>query len=176
VAEKNATKQRGAGVGDTVVYAAHGIGTIVARGQNCVAGTERECVVVEFAAGLRVTLSLDDAASRLRPVADRAEFERVGAILATTCGGRESSWTRRVRESQAKLTSGRTRDLAEIVRDGAGRVHSVSAERLSDGERRVYLKARELLVRELCTTLRVGDDEANGWIDGHIQPLQGSES
>src|SRR3954447_12815439 len=101
------TKQRpvarasGVKVGDTVVYAAHGIGTIVAREQNSVAGTKRDCLVVELAAGLRVTLSLDDAATRLRPVANRAELERVGEMLGDTGGERDGSWTRRIRDSKA---------------------------------------------------------------------------
>ena len=173
--QRPAPRASGVKVGDTVVYAAHGIGTIVAREQNSVAGTERECVVVELAAGLRVTLSLDDAASRLRPVADPAELDRVGVMLAETGFERDGSWTRRIRDSKAKLASGRPGDLAEIVRDGADRERSAPNGRLSDGERRVYLKARELLVSEICAARQVDVDQADGWIDAQMGSIDGNE-
>ena len=172
---REATRPPDVGVGETVVYAAHGVGTVVARGRNIVAGTERECVVVEFEAGLRVTLSLDEAACRLRPVADRAELDLVGSTLAAQCGAHERSWTKRIKDSKAKLARGNPGDLAEIVRDGAGRERPGAADRLSDGERRVYLRARELLVREISTARRVDVDEADGWIDTQIASFDESE-
>jgi CarD family transcriptional regulator len=162
-------------IGDTIVYAAHGIGTIVARERSCVGETERECVVTEFGTGLRVTLSLDDAAERMRPVADKADLDRVGDILATTCGARDGSWTRRIRESKAKLARGLPGDLAEIVLDGAGREASVPGNRLSDGERRVYLRARELLAREISAARQVDVDQADDWIDEQIGSFQERE-
>jgi RNA polymerase-interacting CarD/CdnL/TRCF family regulator len=131
-------------------------------------------VVVDLAAGLRVTLPLREAAGRLRSVADGAELERVGATLAARCEERDGSWTRRIRETKAKFARGRPGDLAEIVRDGAGHGPAV-AVRLSDGERRVYLQARELLVREICSARGVDADEADRWIDAQILSLPGSE-
>lgn len=155
-------------VGDTVVYAAHGLGRVVALEQLSVGATEQAGVVVDLAAGLRVTLSLDDAAGRLRPVADGAELANVSATLAARAPGRDGSWTRRIKESKAKLASGRPADLAEIVRDGAGYERSAVGGRLSHGERRVYLQARELLVREICCARGLDDEEADAWIDAQI--------
>jgi CarD family transcriptional regulator len=155
-------------VGDAVVYAAHGVGRVVALEQLCVGETEQDGVVVDLAAGLRVTLSLDDAAGRLRPVADGAELDGVGATLAATSSERHGSWTRRIKESRAKLASGRPGDLAEIVRDGASHEGSAVGARLSHGERRVYLQARELLVREICCARGVDADEADAWIAAQL--------
>src|SRR5262249_42834060 len=64
-------------VGDTVVYASHGIGRVVAREQKPGGGAEDDCIVVDLDTGLRVTLSLQDAAERLRSVADEKELEDV---------------------------------------------------------------------------------------------------
>src|SRR6185312_6369620 len=55
-------------IGDVVVYGAYGVGRVIALEHNCVAGTERECIVIELAAGLRVTLPVEDVAERLRAV------------------------------------------------------------------------------------------------------------
>jgi CarD family transcriptional regulator len=168
-------RSSGVKVGDTVVYAAHGVGRVVAVEQLSVGETEREGVVVDLAAGLRVTLSLDEAAGRLRPVADSAELENVGATLAARSSGRDGSWTKRIKESKAKLASGRPGDLAEIVRDGACHERSAVGARLSHGERRVYLQARELLVREICCARGVDADEAEAWIAAQIASPDGNE-
>jgi CarD family transcriptional regulator, regulator of rRNA transcription len=165
----------GANVGDTVVYAAHGIGRVVALEQRCVAGIERDSVVVDLAAGLRVTLSLGEAAERLRRVADGAELARIGATLAVRGVERDGSWTRRIKTNKAKLARGRPVDLAEIVRDGASLERSTSGGRLPHSERRVYLQARALLVSEICSARGADPDEADGWIDAQIAPPQGSE-
>jgi CarD family transcriptional regulator, regulator of rRNA transcription len=159
-------------VGDTVVYAAHGVGRVVALEQRRVAGTARDCVVVDLDAGLRVTLSVDEAAGRLRPVADGAELESVGATLGARPSGRDGSWTRRIQGSKAKLASGRPGDLAEIIRDGARYEQSA---RLSHAERRVYLQARELLVREICSARGVDADEADAWVDAQITSPERAE-
>jgi CarD family transcriptional regulator len=149
------------GVGDVVVYAAHGVGSVVAREQKLVAGTERDCVVVDLAAGLRVTLPLEEAAERLRGIVDDAEFVRVGRTLATEPGIREGSWTRRVKETKAKLASGTPVELAEVVRDGG-------VARLSPVERSLYLQARQLLVREICSARDCEQDDADAWIEAQM--------
>jgi CarD family transcriptional regulator len=156
-------------VGDLVVYARHGVGRVVARERSLVAGTERDCVVVELAACLRVTLPADVAAARLRAVMSDAEFADVRRTLAQRPADRHGLWTRRIKEHKAKLARGRVSDLAELVRDGARyeRVGECS-RRLSFGERRLYLDARRLLVCEICSARGIEQAEAEEWIEAQI--------
>jgi CarD family transcriptional regulator len=155
-------------VGDVVVYAAHGVGRIVSREQKLVAGTERDCVVVDLAQGLRVTLSYEEAAERLRSVADARELGRVQKTLAGQPAVRDGTWTRRIKDSKAKLASGRACELAELVRDGARPEASGHSPRLSPGERSLYLQARQLLVREICSARGLEQAEADEWIEAQI--------
>lgn len=164
------SKDRRLAVGDTVVYAAHGIGRVVALEQKQVAGTERDCLVVDLAAGLRVTLSIEEAAERLRAVADDAELENVRRTLAADSNSRDGGWSARIRESKAKLASGRPVELAELVRDGGRFERTDEGSRLSQAERRVYLQARELLVRELCSARGLEPEQAEAWIEMQIAP------
>jgi CarD family transcriptional regulator, regulator of rRNA transcription len=161
-------------VGDTVVYASHGVGRIVAREQQRVGGTVRDCVVVELATGLRVTLPLADAAERLRRPADESELDDVQKTLASIPPEREASWTRRINESKAKLATGKATDLAQIVRDGVRFERGSNGVRLSHSERRVYVQARALLVGELCSARGMHEDEAEVWIDSQIAPPDSS--
>ena len=48
-------------VGDVVVYAAYGVGRIVAREKRVIVGSDQEIVVLELAHGLTVTLPLERA-------------------------------------------------------------------------------------------------------------------
>jgi CarD family transcriptional regulator len=168
-------KLRGVAVGDTVVYAAHGIGRVVAREQKRVGGTERDCIVVDLDAGLRVTLPLADAAERLRAVAGERELDDVRRTLASAPGARIEPWTKRIKESKAKLAAGRATELAEIVRDGERLERAAGGTRLSHGESHIYRRARALLVGEVCSARGVGEDEADAWIDAQIALLDGSE-
>ena len=65
-------------VGDVVVYAAYGVGRIVAREKRVIVG---EIVVLELAHGLTVTLPLERAILRLRPPVDEADMRRVQEAL-----------------------------------------------------------------------------------------------
>jgi RNA polymerase-interacting CarD/CdnL/TRCF family regulator len=107
-----------AAVGDMVVCAAHGVGRVVAHEQNRVGGTERDCVVIDLAAGLRITLPLQETAARLRAVAGERELEDVRSRLASRPSRRDKPWTKRVKESKAKLAAGLASELAEVVRTG----------------------------------------------------------
>ena len=157
-----------AAVGDTVVYAGHGVGLVVAHEQKRVGDMDRDCVVVDLADGLRITLPLQEATERLRAVADKRELEDVRTTLASPAAERDEPWTKRIKESKAKLAAGRATDLAEIVRDGNRLERTAGGARLSDGERRIYLQARTLLVRELCAARRVSEDEATTWIEAQL--------
>lgn len=171
---ENGGTAAGVAVGDTVVYAAHGVGTIVAREQRKVAGTDRDCVVLDLETGLRVTLSLEDAGERLRSVSNKKELAEIQKTLSASPTERDSRWTARIKESKAKLAGGRATDLAELVRDG-GRLERANGTRLSHGERQIYVRARGLLVAELCSARGVGEDEADAWIEAQIALLDESE-
>jgi CarD family transcriptional regulator len=168
-------KRYGPRVGDTVVYAAHGIGRVVARERKQVGDSERECIVLELVAGgLRVTLPLEEAVERLRAVADEEEFEAVRRTLLSESPARDKQWTKRISESKAKLASGRPTELAELVRDGS-RVERLQGSQMSHAERRVYAHARDLLTKEIASACRLEPDEAEAWIEAHITPPEGSE-
>jgi len=163
-------------VGDAVVYAAHGVGRVVARERRDVGGAPRECLIVDLVTGLRVTLPIEDAAERLRPVADDAEIKGVGKVLAAEPDKRDATWTKRLQESKAKLATGGAADLAELVRDGALFELAGTGSRLSHSERRLYLQARELLAREIAWARGLELEQAEAWIDAQIKSSNGSKA
>ncbi len=163
-------------VGDAVVYAAHGVGRIVARESRDLAGTSREYFVLDLATGLRVTLPVEEARRRLRAVADDVEIEEVARVLAADPGEREAGWSKRLQASKAKLSTGCAADLAELVRDGRRAELAGNASKLSHTERTVYLQARELLAREIAWARRSEVDQVEEWIDSRICGSTGYEA
>ena len=83
---------------------------------------------------------------------------------------RDGSWTRRIKESNAKLAGGDAVELAELVRDGARYEGAGAGSRLSAGERRIYLQARQLLVREICASRGIEEAAAEKWIEAQVAP------
>ena len=160
-------------VGDAVVYAAHGAGRVAAREQRTVLGVEQEVVVLELGHGLWITLPIEQARERLRPVASEADVQRVQQTLREEGETAQDSWHQRLRQGRAKLASGDPLELAELVRDGMrhqSQARKGAAPKLSEAERRLYVQARELLTREIGSARGLEQDEADAWIEEQATP------
>ena len=161
-------------VGEAVVYAALGAGRVAAREQRTVLGVQEEVVVLELGHGLWVTLPIEQARERLRPVASEADVRRVQQTLHEEGKTAEDSWRQRLKQGQAKLASGDPLELAELVRDGMRRYGSQAgrgaAPKLSETERRLYVQARELLAREIGSARGLEEVEADAWIEEQVAP------
>jgi len=160
-------------VGDAVVYAAHGAGRVAAREQRTVLGVEHEVVVLELGHGLWVTLPIEQARERLRPVASEADVQRVQQTLHEEGEPAEDSWHQRLKQGRAKLASGGPLELAELVRDGMrhqSQARKGAAPKFSETERRLYVQARELLTREIGSARGLELVEADAWIEEQATP------
>ena len=157
-------------VGDAVVYTRHGVGRVAGREQKLVLGRQRECVLLDLAGGLRVTLPIEQARERLRAVVNEADLRRVEQTLHEDAGPADRVWARRMREGQAKLASGGPLDLAEIVRDGMerDRPSASGSSQLSVAERQMYVQARKLLAHEISVARGVEPAEADAWIEAQV--------
>jgi len=154
-------------VGDWVVYAAHGSGRVTAREQRFVGGVTQEVVVIELADNLSVTLPVQRARERLRPVGSEADMQRLQQTLRKAGEINEDGWMQRLKRGQAKLTGGDLLGLAEIVRDGALRERTPGLPH-SEQERQLYAKARHLLAQEIGSARSLDQDEADAWIEEQL--------
>jgi RNA polymerase-interacting CarD/CdnL/TRCF family regulator len=155
-------------VGDVVVYAAYGVGRIVAREKRPADGSAGEVVVVELSDDLTVSLPIERAGEHLRSLATEADLVRVQEILRDERVVSTAPWLARQRESRAKLTGGDPVGLAEIVRDGATRLELLTRKgaktQLPEGERHLFGKARHLLATEIAQVRGLATTDADDWI------------
>jgi CarD family transcriptional regulator len=159
-------------VGDIVVYGTHGVGRVVARKSESVAGEMQDMVVLELEDALTVTLTVDRAQGQLRPLATDADLDHISIALREDRELSGDPWLTRKRDTVAKLTAGSPVALAEIVRDGARRERELQARKkpaqLSPGEKELYLKAWHLLSGEIARVRDLGPAEVDAWIDEQL--------
>ena len=163
-------------VGDSVVYASHGLGRVTLKETRNAHDVECEVVVVEFREGLSVTLPLERALEYLRPVSDEAELEAVRRGLRGS-PVEAAVWQTRLRAAQEKVAVGSAIGLAEVIRNSARREEEIQARgnggMLSLAERGLYQKARQLLADEIGSSRGIESAEADAWIDEQL--AQGSD-
>ena len=165
-------------VGDVVVYAAYGVGRVVAHERRLAHGAEQEVVVVELANGLSVMLPIERAREQLRPPVDAVGVRRVRETLCADGTPSTDAWPKRKQQTQAKLTGGDPLELAEVVRDGARHKQALaerSSSQLSSGEKVLYEKARQLLSAEIGIACGLDPAQADAWIDEQITAPAGSD-
>jgi CarD family transcriptional regulator len=157
------------GVGDIVVYGAHGVGAVEARETRSVHGEQQTVVVIALAGGLSVQLPLSRAHEQLRPVVDEQGIAAIQDVLRAPPPISKDTWLKRRRESEAKM-----RDpigLAEIIRDGNARETAPArrnGSQLSPGERELVRRARQLLTSEIALARGVAVEEAGAWLDAQL--------
>jgi RNA polymerase-interacting CarD/CdnL/TRCF family regulator len=158
-------------VGDLVVYGSHGAGRVTSR-ESRRRGEPLDIVVLDFAAGLSVTLPLQRALEYLRPLADETEMARVRTTLREEIPPSGDQWLKRSKATQAKVRGGEAVGLAEVVRDGARREGASTGHRgtvrLSPSEQQLYLKARRLLADEIGLARGVEPSDADNWITNQL--------
>ena len=148
-------------VGDLVVYASHGIGRVESREDH---GGSEGILVLVFDNGLKVTLPLDRARSTLRALSGEEELEAVQRTLGSDSPPTPEHWSRRHRNSQAKLVGGTVGGLAEIVRDGAQRERERAKGGTAPVTNQLYRTARKLLIAEVAVARGIEPDAADAWI------------
>jgi RNA polymerase-interacting CarD/CdnL/TRCF family regulator len=151
-------------VGDLVVYASHGICRVESREDH---GGSGEMLVLVFENGLKVTLPLDRARSTLRALSGEEELEAVQRTLGSDSPPTSEHWSRRHRNSQAKLVGGTVGGLAEIVRDGAQRERERAKGGTAPIANQLYRTARNLLIAEVAVARGIEPDAADAWIVQH---------
>jgi RNA polymerase-interacting CarD/CdnL/TRCF family regulator len=127
-------------------------------------------LVLVFENGLRVTLPLDRARDTLRSLSGEPELAEVQRTLGSDAPPAPEHWSRRHRNSQAKLVGGTVGGLAEIVRDGAHRERERAKGGTAPIRNQLYRAARQLLVAEVAAARGIEPDAADAWI---VQQITG---
>lgn len=155
-------------VGETVVYPHHGAATIEEIVVRKVKGENTEYLVLRVNQGDLViqvpSANVEDVG--VRDVVDEQGVEEVLDVLREADVEEPSNWSRRFKANQEKISNGDIVRVSEVVRDLSRR----DADKgLSAGEKRMLMKARQILTSELALARDIDEDAAGLLLDEVLQ-------
>lgn len=136
-------------VGEVVVYPHHGAAKVEAIETREMGGETLEYVVLSINQSDLVVRVPSKNVERVgvRDVVGKEGLEKVFSVLRETDVEEAGNWSRRYKANQERLASGDINQVAEVVRDLWRRDQDRG---LSAGEKRMLVKARQILVGELA--------------------------
>jgi len=135
--------------GDSIVYAAHGVGRVDRIGWDEIAGTKLEVIQISFP-GNQMTLRIPLSKARksgLRKIVSRDIVDKAMAIIKGKPHVSKGMWARRAVVYQEKINSGDLIQIAEVLRDLRRNVDSLDG---SFSERKLFEAAQERFVSEVA--------------------------
>ncbi|MFT2816645.1 CarD family transcriptional regulator [Leifsonia sp. A12D58] len=151
-------------IGETLVYPHHGAVTIIDLEKRVVNGVEKTYMTLNaHTSELTIKLPIDNAELvGVRDVIDSAGVEEVYEVLRQDVVEEASNWSRRYKSNQEKMASGSVIRIGEVVRDLWRRDQDSG---VSAGEKRMLLKARQVLISELALALKATPEKASDALD-----------
>lgn len=146
-------------VGETVVYPHHGAATISEVKTRTIKGQEKTYLKLRVAQGdLVIEVPADNVELvGVRDVIGKEGVDRVFDVLRASVVEEPTNWSRRYKANLEKLASGDVIKVSEVVRDLWRRDQDRG---LSAGEKRMLVKARQILVSELALAEKTDEEGA----------------
>ena len=161
--KKQETQKREYKIKDYVVYPKDGVGQITETKKIPIGGIDVEVYIIKLVQE-KVELKFPiNKQSLLRPLATINQLNKCISILKSKQKIKRSMWSRRAQEYDAKITSGKIYELAEVVRD-LNKGDDLMVEQ-SYSERQLFEKAYDRLLTEFQIILNVSKEDTQKKLD-----------
>ena len=161
--KKQETEKRLFKVRDYVVYPKHGVGQITETKKINIGGIDVETYILKFEKDKANGMVPVNKQSHLRPLATINQINKCVSILKSKPKIKRSMWSRRAQEYEAKISSGKIYDLAEVVRD-LNKGDDIMIDQ-SYSERQLFEKAYERLLSEFQIVMGSNLEDAQKKLD-----------
>ena len=161
--KKQDTEKRLFKAKDYVVYPKHGVGQITETKKISIGGIEVETYILKFEKDKANGMVPVNKQSHLRPLATINQINKCVSILKSKPKIKRSMWSRRAQEYEAKISSGKIYDLAEVVRD-LNKGDDIMIDQ-SYSERQLFEKAYERLLTEFQIVMGSNLEDAQKKLD-----------
>ena len=141
-----ATEKKNFKIKDFVVYPKHGVGQIIESKKINIGGIDVESYILKFEKDKANGMVPVNKQSHLRALATVNQVNKCISILKSKPKIKRSMWSRRAQEYEAKISSGKIYDLAEVVRD-LNKGDDLMVDQ-SYSERQLFEKAYERILTE----------------------------
>ena len=161
--KKQETEKKIYKVKDYVVYPKHGVGQITEFKKINIGGIEVETYLLKFEKDKATGMVPVNKQDHLRPLATINQVNKCISILKGKPKVKRSMWSRRAQEYEAKISSGKIYELAEVVRD-LNKGDDLMIDQ-SYSERQLFEKAYERLLSEFNIVLGTSLEETQKKLD-----------
>tara|TARA_B100000953_G_scaffold1923_1_gene1628 strand:- start:72 stop:929 length:858 start_codon:yes stop_codon:yes gene_type:complete len=148
---------------DYVVYPKHGVGQITEFKKINIGGIDVESYILKFEKDKANGMVPVNKQSNLRPLATINQLNKCISILKSKPKIKRSMWSRRAQEYEAKISSGKIYDLAEVVRD-LNKGDDLMVDQ-SYSERQLFEKAYERILTEFQIILGASLEDTQKKLD-----------
>ena len=161
--KKQETEKREYKIKDYVVYPKHGVGQITEFKKINIGGIDVETYVIKFEKDKANGMVPVNKQSHLRALATINQLNKCISILKSKPKIKRSMWSRRAQEYEAKISSGKIYELAEVVRD-LNKGDDLMVDQ-SYSERQLFEKAYDRILSEFQIILNLSPDETQKKLD-----------
>ena len=172
--KKQETEKREYKIKDHVVYPKHGVGQITEFKKINIGGIDVETYVIKFEKDKASGMVPVNKQSHLRPLATINQVNKSITILKSKPKIKRSMWSRRAQEYEAKISSGKIYELAEVVRD-LNKGDDLMVDQ-SYSERQLFEKAYERISSEFQIILNLSLEDTQKKLDKALKRNLGGQS
>jgi len=170
--KKQDTEKKEYKVKDYVVYPKHGVGQITEFKKINIGGIDVETYVLKFEKDKANGMVPVNKQSHLRPLATINQVNKCISILKSKPKIKRSMWSRRAQEYEAKISSGKIYELAEVIRD-LNKGDDLMVDQ-SYSERQLFEKAYERILSEFQIIMGLSLEDTQKKLDKALKRnLQG---
>ena len=161
--KKQETEKREYKIKDFIVYPKHGVGQITEFKKINIGGIDVEAYVIKFEKDKANGMVPVNKQTHLRPLATINQVNKCITILKSKPKIKRSMWSRRAQEYEAKISSGKIYELAEVVRD-LNKGDDLMVDQ-SYSERQLFEKAYERILSEFQIILNLSSKDTQKKLD-----------
>ena len=161
--KKQETEKKEYKVKDYVVYPKHGVGQITEFKKINIGGIDVETYVIKFEKDKANGMVPVNKQSHIRALATINQVNKCISILKSKPKIKRSMWSRRAQEYEAKISSGKIYELAEVVRD-LNKGDDLMVDQ-SYSERQLFEKAYERILSEFKIILNISLEDTQKKLD-----------
>ena len=172
--KKQETEKREYKIKDYIVYPKHGVGQITEFKKINIGGIDVETYVIKFEKDKANGMVPVNKQSHLRALATINQVNKCISILKSKPKIKRSMWSRRAQEYEAKISSGKIYELAEVVRD-LNKGDDLMVDQ-SYSERQLFEKAYERILSEFQIVLNVSLEDTQKKLDKALKRNLGSQA
>ena len=151
-------------IGDKIVYPNHGVTVVEQIGESSINGMSSTYYHLRLLANdsrLMVPIGNTDRIG-LRRLYQQKEIKGLLSLLESRTAKSQTDWKGRYRENLEKMKTGKLEDVADVLKN----LNEVAKRKsLSFREKKMYDRAKYLLVSEIAIVKGIGETEAEGIIE-----------